>query len=57
VLDFGFWGRDERSSLRWLAGSVGASCQVVYLPVDRATQVERIQHRWKQTPDQTFVMT
>jgi predicted kinase len=57
VLDFGFWGRDERSSLRWLAGSVGASCQVVYLPVDRATQVERIQHRWKQTSDQTFVMT
>src|SRR6476661_4882560 len=34
VLDFGFWSRDERSSLRWLAGSVGASCQVVYLPVD-----------------------
>ena len=57
VLDFGFWSRDERSSLRWLAGSVGASCQVVYLPVDRATQLERIQDRWKQTPDQTFVMT
>jgi predicted kinase len=29
VLDFGFWGRDERSSLRWLAGSVGAACKVV----------------------------
>jgi predicted kinase len=57
VLDFGFWGRDERSSLRWLAGSVGASSQVVYLPVDRATQLERIQNRWKRTPDQTFVMT
>jgi predicted kinase len=27
VLDFGFWGRDERSSLRWLARSAGASCQ------------------------------
>jgi hypothetical protein len=24
VLDFGLWTRDERSSLRWLAGSVGA---------------------------------
>jgi len=23
VLDFRFWGRDERSSLRWLARSVG----------------------------------
>lgn len=57
VLDFGFWSRDERSSLRWLARSAGASCQVVYLPVDRATQVERIEHRWMRTPDQTFVMT
>ena len=57
VLDFGFWSRDERSSLRWLACSAGASCQVVYLPVDRATQIERIEHRWMATPDQTFVMT
>jgi hypothetical protein len=30
---------------------------VVYLPVDRATQIERIQHRWMRTPDETFVMT
>ena len=57
VLDFGFWSRDERSSLRWLARSVGASCQVVYVPVDRATQIERIQHRWTRTPDETFVVT
>jgi predicted kinase len=57
VLDFGFWGRDERSSLRWLARSVGASCQVVYLPVDHATQIERIQHRWMRTPGATFTMT
>jgi predicted kinase len=57
VLDFGFWSRDERSSLRWLAGSVGASSKVVYLPVDRATQLERIQNRWVATPDETFVMT
>jgi predicted kinase len=34
VLDYGLWGRDERSALRWLARSVGAACQVVYLPVD-----------------------
>jgi len=57
VLDFGFWGRDERSSLRWLARSVGASCHIVYLPVDRATQIERIQDRWKRTPHETFDMT
>lgn len=29
VLDFGLWGRDERSALRWLAGSAGAVCRVV----------------------------
>jgi len=57
VLDFGLWGRDERSSLRWLAHSAGASCHVIYLPVDRATQVERIQQREMRTPDATFVMT
>ncbi len=32
VLDFGLWGRGERSALRWLAASAEASCQVVYLP-------------------------
>jgi predicted kinase len=57
VLDFGLWGRDERSSLRWLARSVGASSEIIYLPVDRATQIERIQHRWMRTPDETFVIT
>jgi predicted kinase len=57
VLDFGLWGRDERSSLRWLARSVDASCHIVYLPVDRATQIDRIQHRWTRTPHETFVMT
>jgi predicted kinase len=57
VLDFGFWSRDERWSLRWLARSVGASCQVVYLPVGPITQIERIRHRWMRTPGDTFMMT
>ena len=30
VLDYGLWGRDERSALRWLARSAGAACQLVY---------------------------
>src|SRR5271166_5695046 len=47
VLDFGFWSRDERSALRWLAASAGASCQVVYLPVERDAQLERIRNRWR----------
>jgi predicted kinase len=57
VLDLGFWSRDERSSLRWLAGSAGATGQVVYLPVDRPAQLERIRRRWAATPEQTYPVT
>ena len=57
VLDFGLWGRDERSALRWLARSAGTSCRVVYLPVDKAVQLARIAHRQATTPHQTFPMT
>jgi predicted kinase len=52
ILDFGFWARDERSALRWLAAEAGSSCQVVYLPVDRATQLARIARRRAHAPHQ-----
>ncbi|MBO0867536.1 MAG: ATP-binding protein [Micromonosporaceae bacterium] len=57
VLDFGLWGRDERAALRWLATSAGASCRVVYLPVDRDVQRARVAYRQETTPHQTFPMT
>jgi predicted kinase len=57
VLDYGLWGRDERSALRWLARSAGAACQVVYLPVDKDAQLARIAHRQETTPHLTFPMT
>lgn len=57
VLDYGLWGRDERSALRWLARSAGATCQVVYLPVDKDVQLARIAHRQETTPHQTFPMS
>lgn len=57
VLDFGFWGRDERSSLRALAAALGAAAEVVYLPVDRSTQRARIGRRWDTAPEATFAMT
>lgn len=57
VLDFGLWGRDERSALRWLARSAGASCQVVYLPVAKDVQLTRIAHRQAMAPHQTFPMS
>jgi predicted kinase len=57
VLDYGLWGRDERSALRWLARSVRAACQLVYLPVDKDVQLARIAHRQATTPHRTFPMT
>jgi predicted kinase len=56
VLDFGLWGRDERSALRWLADEAGVPCQVVYLPVELGVQLTRIAHRQANTPDKTFPM-
>ena len=57
VLDFGLWGRDERSALRWLARSAGAACEVVYLPVDKDAQLARIAHRQETAPRLTFPMS
>jgi predicted kinase len=57
VLDFGLWARDERSALRWIAASVGAACEVIYLPVDREVQLSRVRGRWERTPEETFPMT
>ena len=57
VLDFGLWGRDERSALRWLARSVAASCRVVYLPLDKDVMLARIGYRQATTPYQTFPMS
>jgi predicted kinase len=57
ILDFGFWGKDERSSLRWIARQIGARSQVVYLPIDGETQRKRVQTRFVATPDQTWPMS
>jgi predicted kinase len=57
VLDYGLWGRDERSALRWLARSAGAACQVVYLPVDKDVELARIAHRQETAPHRTFPMS
>jgi predicted kinase len=57
VLDFGLWGRDERSALCWLARATGAACRVVYLPVDKNVQLARIARRQELEPQQTFLMS
>lgn len=57
VLDFGLWGKDERSALRALAASVGASSELIYLQVDEEEQWRRVQARSLTDAATTFEMT
>jgi predicted kinase len=57
VFDFGFWGKDERSALRWIAGAVGARSQVVYLPIEHEEQRRRVTNRFATAPARTFHMS
>ncbi len=57
VLDFGVWGKDERSALRALAASVGAKSELVYLQVDEAEQWRRVEGRSLSDAATTFEMT
>ena len=45
VLDFGVWSRDERSALRYLASSLGATCELVYTEVSEEEQADRAARR------------
>jgi predicted kinase len=57
VLDFGVWGKDERSALRALAASVGATSELVYLQVSEEEQWRRVQTRPLTDPATTFEMS
>ena len=57
VLDFGVWARVERSALRALAASVGATSELVYLQVDAEEQLRRVQARARTDAATTFQMT
>lgn len=57
VLDLGCWARDERWALRALAECAHAGFEMVYLPVDRRTQLERIERRWSSATHQTYWMS
>ena len=56
VLDFGCWIRDERWALRWLTEREGAVFHLVYLPIERTAQLERIDQRWSRAPHETFAV-
>ena len=57
VLDFGVWTKDERSALKFLAGSVGASWKLVYFEINDEEQRRRHDERVSRRPDSTFPMS
>ncbi len=57
VLDFGVWAKVERSALRALAASVGATSELVYLQVDEEEQWRRVAARSLTDVATTFEMT
>ena len=57
VLDFGVWTKDERSALRYLAKSIGASSAFVYLEIDEMEQRHRHDKRLAVEPATTFPMS
>ncbi|MFF3258067.1 AAA family ATPase [Streptomyces sp. NPDC002932] len=57
VVDYGCWSQDERTAIRWLVETEGASFRMEYLSVDTETQRARIAHRWATAAQETFPMT
>lgn len=57
VLDFGVWGKDERTALKAMAAEADAHCQLVYLPVEIAEQRRRHAARLLADPGSTVELT
>jgi predicted kinase len=54
VIDFGLWGRDERSALRQAAADRGASVEIHYFEVPPAAQRSRLEQRQADAPHTTW---
>jgi predicted kinase len=57
VIDYGLWGRDERSALRQAAADVGAVVQMHYFELPPAEQRRRLDQRQAEAPDTTWPMS
>lgn len=57
VIDFGLWGRDERSSLRQAATDRGATVKLRYFALSPAEQRERRDERQARAPETTWPMS
>ena len=54
VIDFGLWGRDERSAMRQAAVDRGATVQMQYFELSVAEQRRRLDRRQAEAPHTTW---
>ena len=54
VIDFGLWGRDERSALRQAAADLGAAVELRYFELAPAEQRRRLDLRHSEEPHTTW---
>lgn len=57
VIDYGLWGRDERSALRRAATDIGATVEMRYFELTVAEQRERLAQRLVDEPHTTWHMS
>jgi predicted kinase len=57
VIDFGLWGRDERSALRQAAADRGADVALHYFEVSAAEQRRRLDRRQTDAPHTTWAIS
>jgi predicted kinase len=57
VIDYGLWGRDERSALRQAAADLGAVVEMHYFQLPRAEQRRRLEQRLADASHTTWHMS
>lgn len=57
VIDYGLWGRDERSALRASAADLGAAVEIQYFELKPAEQRQRLDRRHAEEPHTTWHMS
>src|SRR4249919_3327314 len=57
VIDYGLWGRDERSALRQAAADLGARVEMHYFELTRAEQRSRLDRRLAEATHTTWHMS
>lgn len=57
VIDYGLWGRDERSALRQAAFDRGAKAELHYFELPPAEQRKRLDQRQAEAPHTTWPMS